>query len=133
MFTVSRSPLILSATVWLSGIAGPAFAATALANDPSAAIKSAVETWLEGRYKVEEVRKTPIAGMYEVRIGTDFIYVDEKAQFGFIEGNLVDLKSNRNLTRERTDEVLTINFKDLPLEPGDESGHRHRQAGCGGV
>ncbi len=89
--------------------------AAAQANDPSANIKSAVETWLEGRYKVEEIRKTPIAGMYEVRIGTDFIYVDEKAQFGFIEGNLVDLKANRNLTRERTDEVLTINFKDLPL------------------
>ena len=83
--------------------------------DPAVAIKAAVEGWLNGRYQVEEVRKTPLSSMYEVRIGTDFIYVDEKAQFAFIEGNLVDLKANRNLTRERTDEVLTINFKDLPL------------------
>lgn len=83
--------------------------------DPLVQIKTAVETWLDGRYKVEEVRKTPMAGIYEVRIGTDFIYVDEKAQYGFVEGNLIDLKSNRNITRERTDEVLTINFKDLPL------------------
>lgn len=89
--------------------------ASAPAQADPAAVKAAVESWLEGRYKVEEVRKTPMAGIYEVRIGTDFIYVDEKAQFGFVEGNLVDLKSNRNLTRERTEEVLTINFKDLPL------------------
>lgn len=115
MFRILRSPLFRSATFFAGGILAMAFAVAAMANDPSAAIKSAVESWLEGRYKVEEVRKTPIAGMYEVRIGTDFIYVDEKAQFGFIEGNLIDLKSNRNLTRERTDEVLTINFKDLPL------------------
>lgn len=95
------------------GLVGPVNQVSA--NDPKAAIKSAVEGWLDGRYKVEEVRKTPLPGMYEVRIGTDFIYVDEKAQFGFVEGNLIDLKANRNLTRERTDEVLTINFKDLPL------------------
>ncbi len=99
----------------IAGACALLLCAAAQANDPTASIKTAVESWLEGRYKVEEIRKTPIAGMYEVRIGTDFIYVDEKAQFGFVEGNLVDLKANRNLTRERTDEVLTINFKDLPL------------------
>jgi thiol:disulfide interchange protein DsbC len=81
----------------------------------AAGIRTAVEGWLEGRYKVEDVRRTPIPGIYEVRIGTDLIYVDEKAQHAFIEGSLVDIKSNRNLTRERTDELLTINWKDLPL------------------
>lgn len=100
--------LLIASTAMLS--ATPAFA-----QDPTAAIKAAVETWLENKYKVEEVRKTPLPGIYEVRIGTDFLYIDEKAQYGFVEGNLVDLKANRNLTRERTDEVLTINFKDLPL------------------
>lgn len=114
---------LLTAVIWTAGpliaqtsktgpdTAQPARAATEVTQQ----IKAAVEAWLEGRYKVDEVRRTPMAGIYEVRIGTDFIYVDEKAQFGFVEGNLVDLKANRNLTRERTDEVLTINFKDLPL------------------
>lgn len=78
-------------------------------------IKAAVEQWLEGRYKIEEVRKTPVGGIYEVRIGTDLIYVDEKGLHAFIDGNLIDMQANRNLTRERTDELLTINFKDLPL------------------
>ncbi len=92
--------------------AGLAFAQ---AGDPAGTVRGAVETWLKGRYKVDEVRKTPVAGIWEVRIGNDLIYVDEKGQHAFIEGNLVDLKSNRNLTRERTDELLTIDFKELPL------------------
>jgi len=84
--------------------------------DPAATVRAAVEGWLKGRYKVEEVRKTPVAGIWEVRIGNDLIYVDEKAQHAFVEGNLVELRSNRNLTRERVDELLTIDFKDLPLD-----------------
>ena len=107
---MATAAMLLVVAAWLA--AGSARAESA---DPAANIKTAVEGWLNNRYKVDEVRKTPLSSMYEVRIGTDFIYVDEKAQFAFIEGNLVDLKANRNLTRERTDEVLTINFKDLPL------------------
>ncbi len=93
--------------------AGPAAAQVA---DPAANVRSAVDAWLKGRYKVDDVRRTPIANIWEVRLGTDVIYVDEKGQFGFIEGNLVDLRSNRNLTRERVDELLTIDFKSLPLD-----------------
>jgi thiol:disulfide interchange protein DsbC len=94
-------------------IAGPAAAQQAA--DPAATVRAAVDGWLKGRYKVDEVRKTPVAGIWEVRIGNDLLYVDEKGQHAFIEGNLVDLRSNRNLTRERTDELLTIDFKELPL------------------
>ncbi len=86
------------------------------AADAADTVRKAVDSWLKGRYKVEEVRKTPLAGIYEVRIGSNLIYVDEKGQFAFIEGNLLELGSNRNLTRERTEEILAINFKDLPLD-----------------
>ena len=54
-------------------------------------------------------------GIWEVRLGNDLLYVDEKGQYAFVEGAMVELKSGRNLTRERTDEMLAINFKDLPL------------------
>ena len=112
--------MLLVAAAWYA--AAPVHSETAAAPahaeaaDPVAAtIRTTVEAWLSGRYKVEDIRKTPLSGMYEVRIGTDFIYVDEQAHYAFVEGNLVDLKANRNLTRERTDEVLTISFKELPL------------------
>jgi thiol:disulfide interchange protein DsbC len=83
--------------------------------DPAPQIKTAVEGWLQGRFKVDGVRKTPVAGMWEVQIGTDLIYVDEKAQHAIVEGQLIDLKSNRNLTQERVEELTAIDFKDLPL------------------
>jgi thiol:disulfide interchange protein DsbC len=95
--------------------AAPAVAAPAPLSADAAAVKTAVDAWLKGRYKVEEVRRTPLAGMWEVRIGRDLIYVDDKAKFGFIDGSLIELQSGRNLTRERIDDLMTINFKDLPL------------------
>jgi thiol:disulfide interchange protein DsbC len=83
--------------------------------DAAPVIRAAVETWLQGRFKVDGVRRSPVPGIWEVQIGTDLIYVDEKGQHGFVEGQLVDLKSNRNLTQERIDELTAIRFQDLPL------------------
>ncbi len=87
--------------------------ATAVPDAVSASIKVAVETWLAGKYKVDEVRRSPIPTMFEVRIGTDMIYVDEKGQFAFVEGQLVDIKNSRNYTKERQEELLTIKWSDL--------------------
>ncbi len=85
--------------------------------DPQIAIRAAVETWLQGRHKVDEITQTPLANIYEVRIGTDLMYVDARGQFAFIEGQLIDLKGNRNLTQARIDDLQKIDFaKDLPLE-----------------
>lgn len=87
------------------------------ADAPGAApVRAGVEAWLKGRYKVDELRRSPVPGIWEVRIGNDLLYVDDKGQFAFVEGNLVDMRNNRNLTRERVDEILAIDFKDLPLD-----------------
>jgi thiol:disulfide interchange protein DsbC len=91
-------------------------AASAAASGPEATVRAAVEQWLQGRYKIESVRRSPVAGIFEVQIGNDLIYVDEKGQYGFVEGQLVEFKGNRNLTQERLDELNTIAFKDLPLD-----------------
>lgn len=100
----------------LLAVASPASAQAPAADAPGAApVRAGVEAWLKGRYKVDELRRTPIPGIWEVRIGKDLIYVDDKGQHAFVEGNLVDMRSNRNLTRERTDELLTIDFGTLPL------------------
>lgn len=84
--------------------------------DPSAQVRSAVESWLQGRYKVDGVRRSPVAGIWEVQIGADLIYVDDKAQHAFVEGQLIELKANRNLTQERIEQITAVNFKDLPLQ-----------------
>ena len=103
-----------------AGAAAPAAAAaggsSAAANDPAAAsVRTAVDAWLRGRYKVDEVRRTPIPGIWEVRVGTDLLYADEKGQHVFVEGQLVDMRTNRSLTQERIEQITAIKWDELPL------------------
>jgi thiol:disulfide interchange protein DsbC len=57
-----------------------------------------------------------VAGIYEVRIGNDLLYVDGQGQYLFLDGSMIDMKSQRNLTQERTDELMAIDFDSLPLD-----------------
>lgn len=66
--------------------------------------------------KIDEVNKTPIAGVYELRInGTDILYTDAQGDF-LIQGNLIDTKQRRNLTEERMDKLSAIQFDSLPFK-----------------
>ncbi len=95
-----------------------AFAGAAVAQtDPAVTIRKAVEAWLQGRHQIDEVRQTPLKNIYEVRVGTDLMYVDSRAEYAFIEGQLIDMKANKNLTQARIDDLNRIDFKkDLPLD-----------------
>lgn len=79
------------------------------------AVKKLVEPRLGDGVKVDSVVKTPYSGLFEVRVGGDIIYTDEKAQFLFV-GNVVDAKSGTNYTRNRVEELNKIKFSDLPLD-----------------
>ncbi len=79
-------------------------------------VKKAVETWLDSRYKVNSIQKTPLKNIVEVRIGNELIYVDNTASFLFVEGQMISLKSGENLTEIRKQEIFKINFSSLPLE-----------------
>jgi thiol:disulfide interchange protein DsbC len=103
---------LIGAMLWAASLV-PAVAQV----DPAPRIRQAVEAWLGGRHRIDEIRPTPLANMYEVRIGTDLIYVDAKAEYAFIEGQMIDIKGNRNLTQARIDDLNRIDFKkDLPLD-----------------
>ena len=66
--------------------------------------------------QIDEVRKSEIPGLYEVRIdGTEIYYTDPKADF-LIEGSLIDTRSKRNLTEERVEKLTAIKFDSLPLK-----------------
>ena len=77
-------------------------------------IKKALEPRLSGA-KIESVKETPYSGLYEVRVAGDILYTDKKGEY-LVIGQVYDVKSSRNLTRERIDEVNKIKFSDLPLE-----------------
>ena len=66
--------------------------------------------------QIDEVRKSEIPGLYEVRVdGAEIFYTDAKADF-LIEGSLIDTRSKRNLTEERVEKLTAIKFDSLPLK-----------------
>ena len=65
--------------------------------------------------KIDEVTKTPIPGLYEVRIGTEILYTDERGDH-IIEGSIIETKGRSNLTQARIDKITAIDFAALPLK-----------------
>ncbi len=65
--------------------------------------------------QINQVSKSPIAGLYEVVTQEHLFYTDEKAQF-LINGSIIDLASKRNLTEERARKLFALDFNRLPFE-----------------
>lgn len=91
-------------------------AQTAPDSAAEARIRAALGDLTGGRSKIEEIRATPVAGLFEVRVGSRLLYVDGQGRYMFLDGDLIDLKSQRNLTQERVEELETIDFGVLPLD-----------------
>ena len=87
---------------------------TAAALADEASVKRLIESRFGG-IKVESVVKTPYFGLYELLVGDEIIYTDEKVNYIF-NGSVVDAKTRRNLTEERQQKLATIKFDELPLE-----------------
>jgi thiol:disulfide interchange protein DsbC len=64
---------------------------------------------------IDEVSKTPIPGIYELRIGSEVVYTDEQGQY-VIQGSLIDTKSRTNLTEARIAKLTQVDFASLPLK-----------------
>ena len=80
-----------------------------------ASLKKAIEAAYP-KFKVDSVVKTPYAGLYEVFMGGQIIYTDEKLSFIIAEGRLVDPKTKKDVTGERLEELTKIDFNSLPLD-----------------
>ena len=65
--------------------------------------------------QIDEVRPTPMKGLYEVRMGTDLFYTDAQGNY-LIQGELIDTKARRNLTEDRINKLTAVDFKSLPLQ-----------------
>jgi thiol:disulfide interchange protein DsbC len=87
----------------------------AMAQAPEAVIRKNLGERMPQLQKIDEVSKTPMPGLFEVRVGTDLFYTDAEGNF-LLEGHLMDTKLQRNLTEERLDKLLAIDFSALPLK-----------------
>jgi len=81
------------------------FAQPSAAQVPDEAIRKALAQRLSPGTKIDAVRASPVAGLFEVQIGTQLLYVNEAATH-LIQGNLVDLASGRNETQERAEALI---------------------------
>ena len=88
-------------------------ALTATAQEP--AIRKTLAERIPQLEKIDEVRATPMGGLYEVRVGTDLFYTDAKGNY-LIQGELIDTKARRNLTEDRINKLTAVDFNALPLQ-----------------
>ena len=91
-------------------------AAPALADEVK--IRKALEPKLAGA-KIEGIQPAPVAGLWEVRLRTErglrIIYTDASGAH-VIDGNIHEVRTNRDLTEERLRKLNAIKFETLPLD-----------------
>jgi thiol:disulfide interchange protein DsbC len=94
-----------------------ALAATgvALAQSPEAQLRKTLAERIPSLPKIDEVSKSPIAGLYEIRIGTDIYYTDEKGDH-IVQGSIIDTRTRTNLTDARIDKLTAVDFASLPIK-----------------
>jgi thiol:disulfide interchange protein DsbC len=64
--------------------------------------------------KIDEVQRSPMDGLWEVRIGTDILYTDAQGNY-LLQGEIFDTRERRNLTQARIDRLTAFDFPALPL------------------
>jgi thiol:disulfide interchange protein DsbC len=68
------------------------------------------------KVEVTDIRKLPFADLYEVLVnGQTIAYTDAKGEVVLV-GNLLDVRTRANLTEQRQKELLSVDWKSLPLD-----------------
>jgi thiol:disulfide interchange protein DsbC len=100
----------------LSVLALMALFATGSSWAQEAAIRKALAERVPNLGKIDEVRLSPVAGLYEVRFGgANIVYTDARGEF-IIEGSMIETRTMANLTEQRIDKLTAIDFASLPLQ-----------------
>lgn len=113
MFAKFRGLIVASLTLSLMAMA------CAQSGDLSPAQLSAIKQKLAQRLPelppIDSARTTPMGGLIELKAGTSVLYTDANGDY-LIEGQLIDTKTQRNLTEERLDEINRVDFATLPFK-----------------
>ena len=80
-----------------------------------AAIRKNLAERLPDFPKIDEISKTPIPGLWELRIGSELFYSDEQGNH-IVQGTVFDTKAKVNLTEKRIAKLTAIDFDQLPLK-----------------
>ncbi|MEP7301028.1 MAG: DsbC family protein [Caldimonas sp.] len=80
-----------------------------------AAIRKNIAERLPDIPKIDEITKTALPGIYEIRFGSDILYTDENGSY-LIQGQLIETRTRVNLTEERIARLTAIDFKTLQFK-----------------
>jgi len=92
-------------------------ATSALAADDTsveATIRATLAKRLPNLAHIDEITKTPVPGLYELRLGSQLIYSDAQGSF-VIQGEIFDTATQANLTQDRIGKLTAFDFRKLPL------------------
>ncbi|HEY1608561.1 MAG TPA: DsbC family protein [Paraburkholderia sp.] len=95
-------------------VAASALGCSAQADQTTDQLKATLQQRLGSDVSIKGIAKSPIAGLYEVNLGTQIIYSDATGDYLML-GDLVDAKTRHNLTEARLAELNRIDFTSLPL------------------
>ena len=100
---------------WVCGLLS-ALSGLAMAQGEEAQIRKNLKERMPQIQPIDEVRRTPMPGLFELRVdGSDIYYTDATGQF-LLQGQLIDTRTQRNLTEERIQKITAIDFKTLPIK-----------------
>ncbi len=89
---------------------------------PAAANEAAIRKALAERYpklKIDEVRRSPVAALWEVRFdGAEILYSDATGDHILVNGALIETKTRTDLTEQRIEKLLAVDWDRLPLKDG---------------
>ena len=92
------------------------FGCNAFAQGQEATIRKNLSERIPQIPRIEEITRSPMAGLYEIRLSTNEIYYSDAEGNFLIQGSLIDTKSKRNLTEEREAKLSAIDFGTLPFK-----------------
>lgn len=87
---------------------------SAMAAQPQDTIAKTLAERIPQLEKIDEIKSTPMKGLYEVRVGTDIFYANADGNY-LIQGELIDTRAQRNLTEDRINQLTAVDFKNLPF------------------
>jgi thiol:disulfide interchange protein DsbC len=87
---------------------------------PALANEAAIRKALAERYpklKIDEVNRSPLAGLWEVRFdGTEILYSDASGDFIVVGATMIDTRTRTDLTEQRRERLLAVDWAQLPLK-----------------
>lgn len=106
--------LLRTAFVALAMGSGLAYAQTELPAAQLATLKQKLAQRMPQLPPIEGARTTSMSGLIELRAGGHIFYTDAGGDH-LIDGQLIDVRNQRNLTEARLDEINQVDFASLPL------------------